>query len=311
MIGSSFPFYPRPRTSFIFDIKSIEIITICAVTACTFIIILPGIRGKVRIFWLLKVLISLFIGSVILAVNFTNDWEVGSVTAITAYKSFSSVMVNASIGLLIGLKGINITLTGNPVYQLNETINYNEEFDWGSGNKFAKDYQQSLETGLPNPVLYVAEKFLIDSPCGHHQQYCISAYYTSAIMWVAFCSWIICNVLFCMPVLLYGIFMMFATSFCILLSLLLFAIVRQTPLCKIQFGSSTLTTTFGLSFWLSFATGIICLLISLMLLIIHCRRPQTLRYFFNYDKTGNIPKRPNKEVYTMDNNESIKLHKMF
>ncbi|KAM4677015.1 dual oxidase maturation factor 1-like isoform 2-T4 [Discoglossus pictus] len=308
MHGSSFPFYPQPRTPFVFDIRSIEIVVFSVVTACTFIIILPGIRGRLKPFWLLRVLTSLFIGAVILAVNFTSDWEVGSITALTVYKTFSSVMVNASIGLFVGLKGINITLTGNPVYQLNETINYNEEFSWESENHFDRDYQESLERGLPNPILYVAEKFISDSPCGIHRQYCISTYYSSAIMWLAFCSWIICLVLFCMPLLLYGIYMMLVTAACILFSLISFASVRMMPECSIQFGSSTLSRTFGLSFWLSFANGMLCLTISLILLAIHHMRPKMLRVFFSYGEAEDYSNKFKKE--DMDDTETINLSPM-
>lgn len=46
------------------------------------------------------------------AVQFTGDWETGWVTANTSYKSFSRAVVNADIGLHIGLAGVNVTLVG-------------------------------------------------------------------------------------------------------------------------------------------------------------------------------------------------------
>lgn len=44
--------------------------------------------------------------------QFTRDWESGWVTANTSYKSFSSAVVKADIGLHIGLAGVNVTLLG-------------------------------------------------------------------------------------------------------------------------------------------------------------------------------------------------------
>ncbi|KAJ1181101.1 hypothetical protein NDU88_006312, partial [Pleurodeles waltl] len=41
-----FPFYPQKRTAFIFDTTSLQIIIAFLSAACTFIVILPGIRGK-------------------------------------------------------------------------------------------------------------------------------------------------------------------------------------------------------------------------------------------------------------------------
>ncbi|XP_073508995.1 dual oxidase maturation factor 1-like [Phyllobates terribilis] len=290
-----FPFYSLWRTPFLFDTKIVEIIIICLITATTFIVILPGIRGKLRTFWLVRVLTSLYIGTVIIAVNFTRDWEVGSVTTTTVYKSFSNAMVNASIGLWVGLRGVNITLAGNPVHQLNETINYNEWFSWETRTHYDIDYREGLEMGLPSPVLYVAEKFNSNSPCSLHQQYCISTYYSSAIMWAAFCFWILSNVLFCMPFLVYGIYMLFATAMCIMVSLTSFATVRQAPECSIHFGSNVLRKRFGLSFWLSFATGLFCLIISMILLLIHIMRPSILRLLFSLKDNEDLCNKIDKE----------------
>ncbi|XP_040198776.1 dual oxidase maturation factor 1-like [Rana temporaria] len=308
MHESVFPFYLRPRTPFLFDTKIIEIIIICLITAVTFIIILPGIRGKLRIFWIVKVLTSLFIGTVILSVNFTRDWEVGSITVTTVYKSFSHAMVNASIGLWVGLRGLNITLAGDPIHQFNETIDYNERFSWETRIQYDTDYQEGLERGLPNPILYVAEKFISISPCRLHQQYCASSYYASALMWCAFCAWILSNVLFCVPVPLYGIYMMFATAVCIIFSLISFATVRQVPICNIHFGTSILQTRFGFSFWISFATGMLCLFISFTLLTVHIKSPAFLRRLFSgRDNEEVCPKPENEESGVVIDNETVTM----
>ncbi|XP_056428531.1 dual oxidase maturation factor 1-like [Hyla sarda] len=300
-----FPFYSMWRTPFLFDTRIVQIIIITLVTAATFIVILPGIRGKLRTFWLVRVLTSLFIGSVIIAVNFTRDWEVGSVTTTTVYKSFSNTMVNASIGLLVGLRGVNITLKGNPVHQLNETINYNERFSWESRIQYDIDYREGLERGLPSPVLYVAEKFNSNSPCRLHQQYCVSTYYSSAIMWAAFCAWILSNILFCMPLLVYGIYMLFTTAVCMIVSLMSFATVRQAPECSIHFGRIVLQTRFGLSFWLSFATGLFCLIISIILLTIHLTRPNLLRRLFNFKDNEELTNKTDKEDSEDNRTETV------
>ena len=47
-----------------------------------------------------------------IALNFTADWAQASLKANTTYKSFSSAVVNADVGLHVGLYGINITLKG-------------------------------------------------------------------------------------------------------------------------------------------------------------------------------------------------------
>ncbi|KAM9311862.1 dual oxidase maturation factor 1 [Gastrophryne carolinensis] len=311
MQGSAFPFYSRPRTPFLFDTHTVEIIILSSITAATFIIILPGIRGKLRTFWLVRVLTSLYIGTVILAVNFTRDWEVGSVATTTVYKSFSHAMVNASIGLWVGLRGLNITLNGNPIHQLNETINYNERFSWENRIRYDNDYQDGIERGLPNPILYVAEKYISTSPCRFHQQYCISTYYSSTLMWSAFCTWVLSNVLFYMPFPLYGICMLFSTAVCMIVSLICYATVRLVPPCNIRFGSSVLQIKFGFSFWISFATALLCLMISIALLIVHMIRPHLLLRLFNFkDDNEELCKSETEESGVIDDNKSVTISQM-
>ena len=74
-------------------------------------------------------------------------------------------------------------LAGNPVNQINETINYNEHFPWNFGVDYDHSYSKGLEKGLPSPILYVAEKFSTQSPCTRHRQYRIAGHYTSLTLW--------------------------------------------------------------------------------------------------------------------------------
>uniref|UniRef100_A0A286XGJ6 Dual oxidase maturation factor 1 n=2 Tax=Cavia porcellus TaxID=10141 RepID=A0A286XGJ6_CAVPO len=129
-LGHTFPFYTGPKPTFPMDTTLAVIITIFLTALVTFVIILPGIRGKTRLFWLLRVVTSLLIGAVILAVNFSSEWSVGRVSTNVTYKAFSPERISADVGLQVGLGGVNITLIGTPVQQLNETIDYNEEFPW-------------------------------------------------------------------------------------------------------------------------------------------------------------------------------------
>lgn len=46
------------------------------------------------------------------ALNFTCDWAEARMTTTATYKSFSSAVVNAEIGVHVGLYGINVTLKG-------------------------------------------------------------------------------------------------------------------------------------------------------------------------------------------------------
>lgn len=70
---------------------------------------------------------------------------------------------------------------GDPVVQFNEIINYNEMFTWSG--VIGDDYSDALERGLPNPILYIAEKFTLNSPCSLIYQYQFSGRFASATLW--------------------------------------------------------------------------------------------------------------------------------
>lgn len=72
---------------------------------------------------------------------------------------------------------------GTPVVQLNETIDYNEMFTWHG--TIEEEYEEALEKGLPNPILYIAEKFTSSSTCRLVSQYRYSGRYASAALWYA------------------------------------------------------------------------------------------------------------------------------
>ncbi|XP_034849777.1 dual oxidase maturation factor 1 isoform X2 [Mirounga angustirostris] len=243
-LGHTFPFYVGHKLIFPMDTTLAVVITIFVTALVTFIIILPGIRGKMRLFWLLRVVTSLFIGAVIL---------------------------------------------GTPVQQLNETINYNEEFTWRLGKNYAKEYTKALEKGLPDPVLYLAEKFTPNSPCGLHGQYRLAGHYTSAMLWVAFLCWLLANVMLSMPVLVYGGHMLLATGIFQLLGLLFFSTATSlTPPCALHLGTATLHTHHGPAFWITLTTGLLCMLLGLAMAVAHRMQPQRLKAFFN-QSTGEDP----------------------
>uniref|UniRef100_A0A8C5GD48 Dual oxidase maturation factor 1-like n=1 Tax=Gouania willdenowi TaxID=441366 RepID=A0A8C5GD48_GOUWI len=270
-----YPFYPLQRTSFIFSDRLLTVILVFVVLAISLLLILPGIRGKSRLFWMFRIIISLFIGGVIVALNFTNDWAEGKVTTNATYKSFSNVVVNADIGLHVGLYGINVTLRGKPVIQFNETINYNEMFSWH--DTIDDDYEEALKRGLPNPILYIAEKFTMSNPCGLIFQYRYSGRYASATLWTAFCCWLLSNILLSMPVVLYAGYMMLATAAFIFISMASFSTIMNVPQCVFSIGSDSFVAEFSHSFWLALATGVLCTIIGCVVVLFQSFLPEKMK----------------------------------
>ncbi|XP_076863368.1 dual oxidase maturation factor 1 isoform X2 [Brachyhypopomus gauderio] len=274
-----YPFYPQQRSSFIFSTSLLTVILVFLVLTVSFLLILPGIRGRSRILWTFRILTSLFIGVVLVALNFTSDWAEASLKANITYKSFSNVVVNAELGLHVGLFGINVTLKGDPVVQFNETIDYNEMFAWNSN--IDGEYSKALKKGLPNPILYIAEKFTFNNPCGLIYQYRYSGRYASATLWTAFCCWLVANVLFSMPVIHYAGCMMAVTAAFIFFSMASFSTIYSLPQCRFAVGAESFETDFSSSFWLALATGLLCAVIGIAVILLDILIPEKMKEAFS------------------------------
>ncbi|XP_048829677.1 dual oxidase maturation factor 2-like [Brienomyrus brachyistius] len=263
----------------VFDPDLLTVILVFSVLATAFLLIAPGIRGKLRLVWMSRIILSLFIGAVIIAVQFSRDWASAGVEADVTYKSFSSALVRAELGLHVGLSGVNVTLRGNPVVQRNETINYNEAFHWT--DNLEQDYAEALERGLPSPILYVADKFRPGSPSGLHYQHRFAGRYASATMWTAFCCWLLANILFSMPVLLYAGCVTVTAGLFMFLSLASFAATRSLPACLFAVGSASFQTRLGCSFWLVLGTGVLCTVVGVLVVILDCMLPKKMSKVFS------------------------------
>ena len=57
-------------------------------------------------------------------------WESGQLKIRSLYSAGSNQQINASIGVYIGLRGLNVTLIGLPPVQNGDLIDYNEHFSW-------------------------------------------------------------------------------------------------------------------------------------------------------------------------------------
>lgn len=98
---------------------------------------------------------------------------------------------------------------------------------------------------------------------------------------VAFCFWLLSNALLSMPVPLYGGLALLTTGAFALFSVFSFASISSVPLCQLRLGSSELTTHYGAAFWITLATGILCLLLGVAVVSLQYARPSALRTFLD------------------------------
>ncbi|NXR58433.1 DOXA2 factor, partial [Rhadina sibilatrix] len=289
-----YPFYPQQRKAAVFDISTVIVVVVFLTLACSFLLIAPGIRGRARLYWTLRVLLSLLVGVVIVVVQFTGDWETGWVQANTSYKSFSPAQVNVDIGLHIGLAGVNVTLRVLvlPAGQIHGAGHRREERGAGPCCDNGRSSSPWMELKLLSLVAqrgpWTPEE--LSQPC-----------------LVAFCTWIISNILFSMPVLIYGGYMLLVTGAFMIFSLLSFSTVRNSPVCPIQIGTRTLHVAYGGSFWLMLAIGLLCCVAGITVVAMHHLSLDLLKTFFDLreDKAEEYQEMPEVFINPHSMNKSL------
>jgi len=242
-----------------------------------------------------SVFFSLFIGAVILECNYGGEWQVSVITTRAQYTAYNGKIVNGTLGLHIGLRGVNVTLVGIPIQQQNETINYNEHFNWEwmqgrhsfgpYGGKMAQSFREAELRGCPLPILGIAEIFIPDGEYIHWGRYYrMAGYYAHIMLWLAFCAWIVTNVLFLMNVKI-GARALIVTGWMMLMANILYSgIIRYNynPLV-IPFRDGIINPVYGWSFWLCLAVGLFCCTVGILFLII-MNFPKGAGVFFGPDQ---------------------------
>ncbi|XP_041362682.1 dual oxidase maturation factor 1-like isoform X2 [Gigantopelta aegis] len=289
-------FYGSLKTPFEADLIESGLIFCFVILAFSFFIVLPGIRGKEKLFTFIRITVSLYIGGAILLTNFSMTWETAEIHTETKYKAGTGKDINATIGLYIGLRGINITLKATPESEryLQETINYNEHFDWrwrqgrlGFGpfaGRFSQQYRAAQFRGLPLPILWVAEYFTFDGEgIRWGRFYRQAGWYTHILLWTALPLWVLTNILF-FVLLRYGAYFLILTGLTMLTGNVIWATVRNFNDLKIPFTSDEiLVSTYGGSFYVCLVTGVLCVVLGTIVFIMDLRFPQQIATFFSVD----------------------------
>lgn len=292
---NGFPtFYSENKTAWQADILEAGFIFAFCILAFSFYVILPGIRGKEKLFTFIRVTLSLYIGAVIIITNFAYTWETSEIHTRTKYKAGTGHEITADIGVHIGLRGINITLKGSPnETQLGEKIDYNEHFSWewnqgrlGFGpfaGPFNQEYRAAQFRGLPLPILWIAEYFTFDGEgirWGRH--YRQAGWFTHIMLWLCFPLWLLTNIFFFI-LIRYGAYFLTFTGLCMIIGNIIWATIRNVNELKIPFEDGVMEFSFGGAFYISLITGIICVILGVIITLFDLRFPSMIATFFSAD----------------------------
>jgi len=327
--------YPPNPSAVTVDVLEIGFIFAILLLFVCFALTIPGYKGKERIYFTTRLVVSLFVGAAILLGVLGQEWESAEITTRTPYKAFANREITAQVGIKIGLGSVNITLKGTPVQQnlsTNsrvdeiETINYNERFSWawrqgriGFGpyaGRISREFRAAQYRGLPLPILWVAEYFTLDGELIRWgRSYRTAGWFTNEVLWTAFPLWIIANILTFM-VLFYAGWIFILTGFTMLTSTIIWASIKwgYQPLV-IPFEDDYLHTHYGPSFWLVIAGGIVSTLYGAIIVIMDVYFKHQIAEFFGQDLLQDTeefyPENKEQEPEMGDNNISGVRRRMF
>ncbi|XP_069683373.1 dual oxidase maturation factor 1 isoform X2 [Periplaneta americana] len=269
------------RTPVTGDVQTLTLYLIFCTVFIAFLVIFPGMR-KERFTTFTSVTLSLFVGTVILVAKHGSGWHVARAQILSSYRAFSREKIAAELGAFIGLGHVNITLTAAGNWTA-EDIDFNERFAWLGSGQMGESYREALVRGLPFPILTVAEYFSLGQEgFAWGGQYRAAGYYGSILLWAAFATWALMNLLL-VVVPRYGAYTMMLTGALLLATdLVYFLLIPPTPLV-VRFEGSALMFRLGWCFWLVMIAGVLCLSAGLVIAVVDLIYPHRFSTILEVD----------------------------
>lgn len=146
-----------------------------------------------------------------------------------------------------------------------------------------EEYQHALAKGLPFPILTVAEYLSQDGEgfCWG-RKYRAAGYYASLLLWAAFATWLLMNILLC-AVPRYGLYFMQITGAMMLSANAIYAVLLPRKPLAIPFEGETLTFAYGWCFWALLIAGCIAVVVGAAVTIVDTLFPNKFSTILEVD----------------------------
>ncbi|KAL6444750.1 hypothetical protein ACFW04_002070 [Cataglyphis niger] len=291
--------YSAHHTPVTIDVTETTLIVIFVIISIAYISIIPGYRKRQSIYVTIKIGFSIVIGCLLIIENFGQEWEYGSTKSKTPYRAGVGQEIEAQMAVKIGLRSVNITLKADPeegTLFAKETIDYNERFPWtwdqgriGFGpyaGLLQRTFREGQRRGLPIPILWIAEYFIIDGEgIRFGRFYRTAGWYCHILLWTAFACWILANI-FLQSVSRYVAYLTGLIGGLQLLTCLVWVCIHNPIPLIIPFEDGVIKMALGLHFWMTFGCGLFCVLLAIIMIFMDLRYPNTLSTFLEIDPLG-------------------------
>lgn len=273
-----YTYYGEKRTSVTVDISLAAVVYACILISIATIIAAAGIKGKERWFTLLRVIYGLVVASFILVAIYGYCWQIGHTKVTSPYIFRSTARFQGTTGVMIGLKQINITLTGD--FEGSKDLNFNEEVLLKGVRGPVDELRHCLKRGLPDPVLSIVEYLSVDQGgMRWGRSFHMAGYFAYILLWTSFTFWLLANFLLSC-VVFYGAALYSLTGMTMTLSSIVYHVLQPRHQLRMLCSEHGLELSYGWCFWSIFIFGILTKIIGGIVLFLENKYPKKMAKLF-------------------------------
>lgn len=271
-------FFPERQTPVLLEPIFLPLLLILLAVLIGFCLILPGIRGRQRIFAAIRVTLLGSAGLWLFFSFFCTEWVVAETTSRVRYFSYEQEPVTSKIKLQMGFSNANITLKAE-----NEELFPNRY--WNERiviNNADVDFEGLMTNGIPDPILEVASHFTsLSSRVSLQRAKKFVLFFRMALAFqiLSIILWIITCCIISKTISIGGQFLLLSG----LAQIVCCIFVSVVPSLVIHLPGSRLETQNGWCWSLNLGMGLFSIILSIIIQLMECFAKETIQEFMNYN----------------------------
>jgi len=270
-------FFADRRTPVMLEPIFLPLLLILIAMILGFCLILPGIRGRERIFAALRFLMLGSAGLWIFFSVFCTEWISASTRSTVQLFSHDRELVESDIKLQLGFFSANITLRATDEVKF-PNRHWNERFQM---HQIDSDYNVLLKNGVPSPILEIASHFTSRSSrisLQRSKKFVLFFRISFAFQMLALILWLVAVCIISKTIAVGAQFLLLSG----LSQVMSCTLIAFIPEMIIHLPGSKLETGFGWCWSLNMGMGLYALVLGIIIQIMECLAQSTIQEFFNF-----------------------------
>lgn len=270
-------FFADRRTPVMLEPIFLPLLLILAAMILGFCLILPGIRGRERIFAALRFFMLGSAGFWIFFSFFCTEWISASTQSRVQFFNLEEEFVESDIKLQLGFFSANITLKATDEIEF-PNRNWNERFQM---HQIDSDYNVLLKNGVPSPILEIASHFTSRSSrqsLQRSKKFVLFFRISFAFQALSLLLWLIAVCIISKTITVGAQFLLLSG----LGQIMACTLIAFVPEMIIHLPGSKLETGFGWCWSLNLGMGLYSFLLGIIIQMMDCFAQSHIQEFFNF-----------------------------